>query len=165
MIGQFLNVDLEITSTRPVGILKREFEAQGAFTLYAGRIPEGHLLALESNSNDYSSKGNRIGVGGKINSMCGMVEKLSPKARMLWESANRRDFDIGVEGVDGQMSARISISPKSVQQIAAVGGTLSVTVYRPFSSGDLPAQRAVVNSAQGKAKRRPGTDRPIKPKP
>ena len=163
MIGQFLNVDLEITSTRPLGILKKEFGVQGAFILYGGRIPAGHLLALES--NDYSSKGNRIGVGEKINSLCGMVEKLSPKARMLWESANRRDFDIGVEGVDGQMSARISISPKSVQQIAAVGGTLSVTVYRPFSSGDLPAQRAVVNSAQGKAKRRPGTDRPIKPKP
>ncbi len=125
MTGEFINVDVEILSAKPLGGLKREFEALGAFYLYCGRVPSGYLLILEMNTFLVAKLERRLV------SVCRLVERLSPEGRKIWDAAKGRSFDIGIKAVDEHQAARFSVPAKLVQRIADLGGTLTVTVYAP----------------------------------
>jgi hypothetical protein len=152
----FINVDLDIASRRSLELLGNEFQSLGADVLFCGKIPQGYLLRLEAGSSS------SYGIDRTIDALCELIDRLSPKARLLVDAAQSRDFDVGVDGTDGHEIARVSVSPKSVQRIAALGGTLTVTVYRPeedFHSVTSPtkpkAQRAGAKTASGKAPKAP----------
>ena len=125
MTGKFINVDLEILSDRPLGGLKREFEALGAFYLYCGRVPSGYLLSLEMNTFLVAKLERRLV------SVCRLVERLSPKGRKIWDAAKDRSFDIGMKAFVGNPMVQFSVQPDLLQRVTALGGTLSVTVYGP----------------------------------
>jgi len=85
----FRNVDLEIESTAPLDALARELGSRVS-VLFSQRVKKRYCLFLEIAGNDR-------GQDTTINSLCALVEELSPAGKRLWDGARRRDFDIGYE--------------------------------------------------------------------
>src|SRR5882724_7054114 len=84
-----------------------------------------HLLALES-SRSYKSP------DATIHALCTVVESLSPARRRIWSSA-RRQFDVGYELRPSERSSRFSLRPDTLERVARLGATLTVTFYRSDS--------------------------------
>ncbi len=146
MTGNFLNVDLDIESSKPLGALLREFEALGAIILHSGTNPSGHILRIEAEMV------RRTKPDQTVVAVCRLVEQLSPKARKIWDAARSRSFDIGIDAIDEHQAARVSVPEKLVRRIGDLGGTLTVTVYRPLKEG--PPATIIARPAKGPKGRR-----------
>lgn len=58
------------------------------------------------------------------------VAKLKGKALGSWKQAHQRVFDIGVQaGGPGRAFEEVQLSANTLRRIAAVGGTIQVTIY------------------------------------
>jgi len=119
----FLNVDLEIVSTAKLDALVEEM-AKRVAVLYSGpaAIPKHHLLVLESSRNLKNPD-------TVIHALCSVIEGLSPTAQCIWRKA-RKDFDVGYESRPSERALRFSLRSDTLQRVAALGATLTVTCYR-----------------------------------
>ncbi len=124
-VGHFLNVDLEIESKTDLASLAAALEPD-AFALYCGPVPDGHLLNLELNTES----GIKEGPDERIHEFCGLIEALSPEGRQGWQSAFRRTFDVGFDATAEHMAARFSLRTDTLERIARLGATLTITVYK-----------------------------------
>jgi len=62
--------------------------------------------------------------------LLGHIAKLKRKALGSWKRAHRRIFDIGVQaGGPGRAFEEVRLSADTLRRIAAVGGTIQVTIY------------------------------------
>jgi hypothetical protein len=126
--GDFLNVDVEVTSRRRSKSLADELETR---ILYHGKIKSVWLLTFEMSS--IQGKSTPDGVIGKL---CKLIENLSPAARAEWDAAQSRVFDVGFEAAPrkkGQtVIVRSMISEDSLRRIVGMRGRLAITCYRPF---------------------------------
>jgi hypothetical protein len=131
-LGNFLNVDVELTSRRQLTALAEEIKKR---VLYHGRLNGGWLLTFETNSIQGKSTPD-----GVIARLCKLIENLSPAAKDDWKAAQSRIFDIGFESAPlkkGQtVLVRSTISDDSLRRIADLGAKLDITCYRHF--GELP---------------------------
>ena len=120
---KFLNVDLQIESEAPLGLLETEF-GEKIMILYSDKLPNSkrNVLILEI-------RGRNRGVDETIEALCKLIDKLSPKARRIWEKA-RKEFDVGYELRPSQRSSRFTLRHDSLQRIANLGANLAVTYYR-----------------------------------
>jgi hypothetical protein len=123
--GHFLNVDLEIESSSDLAPLAAELEPD-ACALYCGPAAVGYLLNLELNSRSADTDG----PDERIHKLCQLVEALSPAGRQGWQSASRRTFDVGYDATTAHMAARFALRTDTLERIARMGATLTVTVYR-----------------------------------
>jgi hypothetical protein len=134
-LGDFLNVDVELTSRRQLKALAGELKKR---ILYHGRLNDGWLLTFETNSIQGKSTPD-----GVIARLCKLIEKLSPAAMGEWEAAQSRVFDIGFESAPtkkGQnVVVRSTISEDSLRRIADLGAKLDITCYRHFD--EVPKAR------------------------
>jgi hypothetical protein len=118
---RFLNVDLDIWSSRPLDALVHAF-GRRVVILHAG--PEGrehgaHLeLAAESDSPD------RL-----LRTFVDLVQRLPPSARRAWNGARAREFNIGVQAADRPHSFALSLEPETLRAVASVRGRVGFTVY------------------------------------
>ncbi len=125
MTGRFITIDLEIFADRPMVGLKREFEWLGAIHHYCGRFSSGYLLTLAKTPVRQPT------LERQVVTLCRLVERLSPKGRKIWDEAESRSFDIGIEASAGDPTVQFSVRPDLLQRIAALGGALAFTVYAP----------------------------------
>ncbi len=129
--GNFLNVDVELTSRRPLPALAVELNK---WILFHGEQKGGWLLALETNSIHGKSTPD-----GVIARLCKLIENLSPPAQRDWEAAQSRVFDIGFESAPPQKGqtaiVRSTISADSLRRLANLGAKLNITCYRHFPKG------------------------------
>ena len=89
---RFLNVDLDIWSKTPLERLVHAFGRQ-VIVLRAGKENGRHGAHLE---HGRSASGRDV--DRAIQRLVRAVEKLPPRARTVWNRAERRDFNVGIQG-------------------------------------------------------------------
>ena len=141
MAPYFLNVDLDIISRAKLDSLARDL-GKKVIVLHSGPMRRQHFLVLESSRS-------RKGPDATIHALCSAVERLSPAARRIWTAA-RKDFNVGNELRASERSFRFTLRPDTLERVATLGATLTVTCYR----FDDVEPNAVPN-------RRPGRQRSI----
>jgi len=120
----FLNVDLEIESKSSLRSLERELGGR-ILVMFAGRMKGRHWLCLEKRWGD-DEKGHDA-----IIALCALVESLSPRNRQLWDTALRKEFDIGYESrLSSERANRFRIRSGTLRRMAALGASFAVTFYR-----------------------------------
>jgi len=58
-----------------------------------------------------------------------VIGSLPRSSRRLWNNASRRVFDLGFQGGFKPFSSEFDITEEAVAAIAALGGTMKVTIY------------------------------------
>jgi hypothetical protein len=143
----FMNVDLDVYSSRPLGLLARSMERLGAIKLHSGRFWKGGFRASFE-----VYKGN-VDADATIKELVRLVERLPPPARRLFDGAKLRDFSVGIQAGAKPFSFDVALSPAVLALVTNLGGRLSVTVYAPLT----PEQQAIEDAfrAGGKPKPKP----------
>jgi hypothetical protein len=123
----FLNVDLEIESSGNLDLLTDEM-GKAVLVLYSGPgSGKRRLLCLESsrwpNTPDAAAR-----------ALCSAVERLSVRARKLWDRARRKEFDVGYELRIGVRALQVALQPETLKRIVALGATVAFTCYRDNDS-------------------------------
>ena len=67
----------------------------------------------------------------EIRRFVAMVRRLPRAARRLWDGAQSRTFDIGVQARKTPRSAVFTLSAATIAAVASVGGRIAVTTYAP----------------------------------
>jgi hypothetical protein len=123
----FINVDLDIWAAHDLAPL---VEAIGprVSDLWTGaaEVEEGafqtHLeLAIEER-NPWSPD-------AAIRAFVGLIDGLSPSARRLWDEANVRNFDIGIQGGVTPRAFQFSLSPDTLAAASRLKASVALTVY------------------------------------
>lgn len=116
----FHNVDLEIESRSSLDLLVKEL-GRKVLVLHSDWIGnDRYLLSLETARDAKNAD-------ATINALCSVVERLSPKAKRLWNAALRKEFDIGYE--NRSFPSRFTLRAGTVKRVAKLGATLAVTCY------------------------------------
>ena len=119
---EFLNVDLEIESSSPLGILVEKLGAS-VITLYSGPgRGKRHLLCLECARSPQSAD-------AAIRSLCTAIEKLSGQGRKSWDRAKQKHFDIGYRMLPDVLMVRTILKPETIERIVALKATIAFTCY------------------------------------
>jgi hypothetical protein len=119
----FCNVDLDIVSHQRLDLVVEEL-GKSLLVLHHGKgLGRTHLLMVEGlkwpNTPDSAA-----------NELCRAIERLSPKARKVWDRARRKEFNVGYELESGVQRVEVALEPKLVRRIVALGGTVAFTCYR-----------------------------------
>jgi hypothetical protein len=118
----FVNVDLEIESSRPLNSLAEEM-GSAVLVLYCGPSKgKWHLLALESSRWPHTAD-------ATVDSLCSVIEKLSVSGRRLWKSARSRVFDVGYFLPDGARAVRVVLKRETLARITRLGATVAFSCY------------------------------------
>jgi hypothetical protein len=118
---RFLNVDLEIVATtefRLQVLTKAMGDAVSALHIGPAGKSKGYELCVESNGRESTPD-------ATIHALCRVIEKLPPKARKVWDEAEKC-FDAGFE-----VSAlgRFALRQNTLERMAKLGAKLVVTCY------------------------------------
>uniref|UniRef100_B8HXJ5 Uncharacterized protein n=1 Tax=Cyanothece sp. (strain PCC 7425 / ATCC 29141) TaxID=395961 RepID=B8HXJ5_CYAP4 len=119
---QFLNVDLEIENYQSLQPIVEDF-GDAAINLYSGKA-HGHYLATFEAPHTAD-------VDSIISYFCNLVESLSGEAKILWETAFTRVFDIGFESGTETRSYLTEIRSETIKRLATLGASVRVTIYSP----------------------------------
>ena len=121
----FLNVDLDIYSMTSLEPLVAAL-GEDVFVLHVGRSGRRYEAHLETAGSGYRHVPDRT-----IAELVAMIEKLPARARKLWTTATRREFNIGIQAEKAPASFELQLLPKTVAAVARVNATFVVTVYAP----------------------------------
>lgn len=119
----FLNVDLDIESSRPLGPIAQEM-GKAVVVLYSGSGKgRSHFLCLEgsrwSNTPDSAAL-----------ALCSAVEGLSAPGRRLWDRAKRKEFNVGYDLIEGARFVQTTFKRETLKRIVDLGATVVFTCYR-----------------------------------
>jgi hypothetical protein len=142
--ARFLNVDLDIESRSPLDPIV-EALGERVDVLYSGPMRRRRFLCLELAL--FHNKGPDL----KILAFCALIEQLPQAARRLWNSASRKEFNIGYDWRSSGHYSQCVLRPDTLRRISDVGASLVVTFYR--HDPDLPPRSSTVGS---KPKKRGG---------
>jgi hypothetical protein len=139
---EFLNVDLEVFSRETLapfaGALGRSWHI-----LHVGHWGRRHAACLELTASGYGQGADAI-----ILRMTRLLNKMPRSAKVLWNRAQARQFNIGVEAAVRSRTFELHLRPDTLQAVARLGGKLVVTVY-------APERRPAAEESQSKGRRRP----------
>ena len=121
---EFLNVDLEVFSRERLAPL---VEALGpsVHVLHEGRWGRRYAACLEV-SGSY-----RLSADAIIRRMVRLLTKMPRSARVLWNRAQTRQFNVGIEAAARSRTFELPLGPETLRAAARVGAQLVVTVYAP----------------------------------
>ena len=121
-VPDFLNVDLDIESKSDLTVLKDEL-GQNVVDLGRGPVKRGCFLLRLETVPEYETPDDTICA------FCALLERLSPKAKRAWQSAHKKEFDVGHDVVQGQLASQFSLRTETLKRLSALGATLGVTFY------------------------------------
>lgn len=117
----FLNVDLDVWSRSPLDALVAAF-GRAVFVHYVG--PEdkryGAHLSVAGGGDDADVLTRKL---------IRLVMKLPRGARKLWDQAQAREFNVGVQGGVKPHCYEIRIKPETLELVARLRGRMVVTIY------------------------------------
>jgi len=123
---QCLNVDLDVWSAAPLEPLVEAF-GKKVFVLYVGKERQRTYGAhLEISAVAYHANADRL-----IRRFVQLIDALSPKARRMWNTAQRREFNIGIQAAMKPHAFELRLQPETLVAAARVNGRIVVTVYAP----------------------------------
>jgi hypothetical protein len=117
----FLNVDVDVFAKYPLEPLAAAL-GDDVSLHYVGRVGRGLFqlhVALYSPKNADSA----------IRGLAKVIGSLPRSSRRLWNNAWRRVFDLGFQSGFKPHSREFDITEEAVAAIAALGGTMKVTIY------------------------------------
>jgi hypothetical protein len=125
---RFLNVDLDIYSTRDLQPLAAAF-GNKAMVLFVGRVQRTYHAHLELSRMPRSSE-------AAIRAFCELIRGLPKPARALWNSAKRRELNIGIQAGLEPHATEFRLSPEALHAAQELDAAVTFTVYAPC--GELP---------------------------
>lgn len=138
----FVNVDLEIESSRPLNLLAEEL-GSAVLVLYCGPSKgKWQLLALESSRCPHTAD-------AAVDLLCSVIEKLSVRGLRLWKSALSRVFDVGYALPDGARAVRVVLKPEALARITRLGATVAFTCYGRDARQPIRSKKRSTSSATG----------------
>ena len=121
----YLNVDLDVYATVPLDAFVQAL-GDAALVLHVGgsrRKYEAHVeLALPRMS---------MSADDTILGLVRLIRSLPPIQRKIWDSAQRREFNIGIQSGGEPHGFELRIQPQTLKAVSDVGGVLVITVYAP----------------------------------
>ena len=132
----YVNVDLDVYSRVPLDGFVQALGDE-AFVLFVGggrRKFEAHL-ELASSHMAMSADDTIVGLNG-------LIQRLPRVQRKVWDSAQRREFNIGIEAGLEPHGFEFRLEQRTLEAITDVGGVLVITVYAPdLTEARQPASR------------------------
>jgi hypothetical protein len=122
---QFLNVDLDVFSKVPLDPIVDAF-GKKVFVLHAGKWGRRYSAHFELTDSGRGQQGDQL-----IRRFVELVKRLPRRARRLWNEADRREFNIGIEAAVRSQIFELRLQPRTLEAVARVGGRIVVTVYAP----------------------------------
>jgi hypothetical protein len=118
---RYLNTDLDLIARFDFSLLHEELKAAG---LDSGLLQEGEgIWRCGYNAPAHGDP------DGAISLFLDVIEKLGREARQQWDSCSRRRFDPGIQCVRDPGASRWEIGAEVLSRMAAVGGSLVMTIY------------------------------------
>ena len=141
MGAKFSSIELEIYSDVDLVELSKALELQIG-TNYCGKTPDGQPWAYfyagsyaGRFDDDRGSKRVRSGdpfeqgIDDSAIRLCDLIDNLAPKAKEIWNSANEKIFDIGLDAnLDRKVIIKL-LSPATMKRMSELGVRLAVSVY------------------------------------
>jgi len=121
----FLNVDLDVVGPHDLSPLVRAL-APHVFDLHTGPADVGYQTHLELARHP---PGKRRDPEATIDRFVELLASAPPRARRLWTSATRRDFNIGIQGGAEPRAFEFALAPDTLKAVARLGARVVVTVY------------------------------------
>jgi hypothetical protein len=128
----FLNVDLEIHSKSDLQALVTAL-GKKVFVLFVGRVRRTHRTHLEL------AKITRT-ADATIRGLCSLIETLPKPERDLWDDAQARDFNVGVQAGTQPHPAEFVIEAGTVKRVGQLGARIVYTIYVPDKTTQDPAR-------------------------
>ena len=119
----FLNVDLDVYSRSNLEPLVAAF-GKRVVVLHVGRRRQGYEAHLEI-------AGNARTADAVIRKFASLIHSLPGPARKLWDTAKRRDFNVGLQAGMQPFALEFSLEPETVQAAASLNARIVITVYAP----------------------------------
>jgi hypothetical protein len=116
---EFLNIDLDLHGRDGLDDL---IDAFGASVFVLQRT--AHQLSLEMTDTFPSADETLLG-------WVSLIERLSPRARGLWDQCELRSFNIGIRAGRSPHQMCFEISRRAVSLVADVQSEIAITVYAP----------------------------------
>jgi hypothetical protein len=135
-----LNVDLEVFSREPLDKLVAAF-GEAVDVLYVGKWGRRYAANLE-----VGGSGDQVDAERLMHRFIAIVRNLPSSQRRLWNGAQSREFNVGIEAAARSEAFELKLQPKTLKAINSVGGTLVVTVY---AAERLAARRSVLRRSKG----------------
>ena len=104
---------------------------RSVFALHVGR--EGRRYAAHLETTITSADPNRL-----IRRFAALVDRLPPRPRRLWDRADLREFNVGIQAAAAPASFALRLHPATVRAAARVNAAIGVTVY----GAPIPATRS-----------------------
>jgi hypothetical protein len=122
---KFLNVDLEVFSRSPLDPLVAAF-GKKVDILHVGKWGRRYSAHLEVAGSGYRADAERL-----IRRFVAMVKALSKSNRELWDRAQSRDFNLGIETASRSRAFELRLDRETLAALAGVKGSVVITVYAP----------------------------------
>ena len=123
--GSFLNVDLDIEAPYDLAPLVSALGPR-VFDLYTGALRDGFQTHLELDADvTYDLKDPDVAIQAFIT----LLEQLPPDAKLLWDGASKRDFNIGIQAGTKRPAFECALLPQTLGSIARLGARVVITVY------------------------------------
>jgi hypothetical protein len=122
---EFLNVDLEVFSRESLASFAKAL-GPSVHVLHEGRWGRRHAACVELWSSGYGQTADSI-----IRRMSRLLTKMPRSAKVLWNRAQVRQFNIGIEAAARSRTFEVHVSPDTLHAAARLGARLVVTVYSP----------------------------------
>jgi hypothetical protein len=119
----FLNVDLDLHSRSDLEPLLSAF-GDKVYKLHVGRSGRMYCAHLEVAKRTK-------GADATIRVFCALIESLPSPLREVWNSATKRDFNIGVQAGIHPFSHEIVLAADTVKAVAEVSARIIFTIYAP----------------------------------
>jgi hypothetical protein len=120
----FLNVDLDIWSRSPLEPLVAAL-GKKVCVLHVGKEARRHGAHLElARSGGRAHNADQV-----IRRLAKLVTSLPRSQRTLWNRAQVRAFNVGIQAATKPFSYELRLQPETLAAIASVNGRLVVTVY------------------------------------
>jgi hypothetical protein len=121
----FLNVDLEVISRAPLDPLVQAF-GRKVDVLHVGPWGQRYAAHVEVAGSGYRANADLL-----IRRLVTLVKALPRNARRLWDTAQSREFNVGIEAAAKSRTFELRLEPETLMAVAGVAGRIVITVYAP----------------------------------
>jgi hypothetical protein len=107
-----------------------EVLGDSVYVLHEGRWNSKYAAILELSFRSNTT------AEGEIRRFLSLIKKLPEKARNLWDSAQTRTFNIGIQAGLHPHSYMMKISNKTMEEAAQLGADVAITTYAPYKEAN-----------------------------
>jgi hypothetical protein len=135
----FITVDLDVLSRRKLSLLVEGLGRRRVFVLHEGRWGSRYSANVELDGWNKTAD-------QQIQGLVALIRRLPHAARRLWDDAQSRVFNIGIQAGLHPHSHELRLSGRTVREAAQVGAAIVITTYAP--DAPLPVAAHAARAAQ-----------------